>query len=282
MSRYKVILSSGSIPWLGLKEAFSYLLKTGYDGLEIVPTRKMTREIEDAVKFFGPDRWINHFTNINLIKGIHQNWRLDIGLDKEYRINLLLGIFFTIIRILLFPKPDKSRKIIKLVSEKLNLPVTVHDISNEWTNCDNEFSGGIFLEMIGEKGRSPEEIKSWLVNRKHKIVVDTRDDQSLLWARNYGLSDWKTFWEWIGIGNIGGIQLTLIGIDGLDKILRHQLSSAEEQFLWLNKQKWNGVVTVEVNPLILLLTTRGKIKQGLQTIATFVRQTLGEGNSWSN
>lgn len=282
MSKNEIILSGGSIPWLGLKQSLDYAIGTGYDGLEILPTRKITKEFENVIKVYGEDRWVEYFSNSNLIKGIHQNWRLDIGLDKEYKINFLWSWFYTILRILLFPKTNRSKKIITIISEKLHLPVTVHDISKEWTYGDSEFSGGIFFEIISVKKRSPEEIKKWLTKKQHKIVVDTRDDQSLLWAKNYGLRDWRAFWEWVELQKIGGIQLTLIGASGLKKILNHTLSTAEEQLLWLHKQKWQGIIIVEVNPLILFITARGKVKQGLRTIADFVRQTINDGNNWSS
>jgi len=282
MSKNEIILSGGSIPWLGIKQALNYSIDTGYDGLEILPTRTVIRELESVIKIYREDRWADYFSNLKLIKGIHQNWRLDIGLDKEYKINLLWSLFFTIIRVLLFPKTDRSKKIIRIISEKLHLPVTVHDISKEWTHDDNEFSGGIFYEIISIKRRNPIEIKEWLIKKQHKIVVDTRNDQSLSWAKHYGFQNWKSFWEWIGLQNIGGIQLTLIGASGLKKILNHKLSTAEKQFLWLHKQKWNGTVTVEINPLMLFFVSRGRMKQGLQTIATFVRQTVGDGKNWSS
>lgn len=282
MSKNEIILSGGIIPWLGIKQSLDYALDAGYDGLEVLPTRKVIRELTDVIKKYGEDKWVNYFSNLSLIKGIHQNWRLDIGLDKEYKINLFWSLFFTVIRILLFPGIDKSKKIIEIVSKKLNLPVTVHEISNEWTHDDNEFSGGIFFEIISAKKRSPEEIKKWLAKKQHKIVVDTRDDQSLLWAKNNRFKDWKSFWEWLGLRNIGGIQLTLIGVNGLKKILNHSYSTSEEQLLWLHKQKWHGIITVEVNPLILFITTRGRVKKGLRTIANFVRQTIVNGNNWSS
>lgn len=282
MNKRQIILSSGSIPWLGLKQALNYSIEVGYDGLEVIPTRRVVKDIENAIRVFGQERWISYFTNIRFIKSIHQNWRLDIGQDKEYRIKFLWSLFFNILRLILFPSIHRSSKVIGLISEKLNLSVTVHDISQEWTHDKKEFSGGISLEIIGEKKWSREEIAEWLVNENHKIVVDTRDDQSLLWAKNNGFNNWKSFWEWIGLIKIGGIQLTLIGAEGLRKILKHKSSTAEEQFLWLNKQKWNGVVTIEVNPFTLFCINKGKIKQGLQTIAAFVRQTLVEGRKWSN
>lgn len=281
MNKCKVILSSGSIPWAGINQAISYSIETGYDGLEILPTRIIVRELENSIKVYGENAWTNCFSNLNFIKSIHQNWRLDIGSDKEYKINFSWSLFYTFIRILLFPKNYKSKKVIATISEKLYVPVVVHDISKEWTHDDKEFSGGILLEMIGIK-RDPKEIKLWLKEKQHKIVVDTRDDQSLLWASNYGFKNWRAFWEWIGLQNIEGIQLTLIGLNGLKKILTHSQSNAEEQFLWLHKQNWQGVVTVEVNPLILFIVTRGRVKRGLRTIADFVKQTIGKGDNWSS
>lgn len=280
MSNFRVILSGGCIPWLGIEESLSYCKKTGYDGLEVLPTRKVVSDIENAIRLFGKDRWTKYFNSLDNIYSIHQNWRLDIGLDKEYKINFLRSLFFTIIRVALFPKPDKSERIIEIISEKLNLPVTVHDIANRWTHGDSEFSGGVFYEIIGLK-RHPEEIKRWLMDKQHKVVLDTRDDQSYLWAKKYGFKNWRSFWEWLGLQKIGGFQLTLIGANGLKKILNHKLSIAEEQFLWLHKQKWQGIITVEVNPLTLIFVTRGRIKRGLRTIADFVKQTVSEGKNWS-
>lgn len=282
MNKNEIIFSGGSIPWIGIKQSLDYAKDAGYDGLEILPTRKVIKELENVIKVYGEDKWVNYFSNLNLIKGIHQNWRLDIGLDKEYKINFLWSLLYIIVRLLFFPKIDKSKKIIGIISEKLRLPVTVHEISNEWTHDDNEFSGGIFYEIISAKRTNPVEIKKWLRKKQHKIVVDTRDDQSILWAKNYGFKNWKSFWEWIGLQNIGGIQLTLIGTNELKKILKHTLSTAEEQFLWLQKQKWHGKITVEINPLMLFFVNKGRMKQGLQTIATFVRQTLGDGKNWSS
>lgn len=281
MSNFKIILSGGSIPWLGIKESLSYSKNTGYDGLEVLPTRKVVSDIENAIRLFGKDRWTKYFKNLDNIYSIHQNWRLDITLDKQYKINLLWSLFFTITRILLFPNINKSKRIIEIISEKFNLPVTVHDISSKWTNCEREFSGGILYEIIGTK-RKPEEIKIWLREKQHKIVLDTRDDQSYLWAKKYGFKNWKSFWEWLGLKNIGGFQLTLIGASGLKRILTHKLSVAEEQFIWLHKHNWQGIITVEVNTLMLFILTRGRVKEGLRTIADFVKQTIGEGRSWTN
>lgn len=282
MSKSKIILSGGSIPWFGIKQAIKYIIDVGYDGLEVIPSRIVTWEVENAIRVYGEDGWFNYFFNLRFIKSIHQSWRLDIGLDKEYRINYLWSLLFTILRILLFPKTDKSQRIIRIISEKFHIPITVHDISEKWTHDDNkEFSGGILYEIIGFGNRTTQEIKKWLSKRQHKIVVDTRDDQSILWAKKYGFRDWRSFWEWIGIQNIEGIQLTLIGVRGLNKILNHAPSLAEEQLLWLHSQKWQGSIIVEVNPLILFFLSKGRTKQGLQIIANFIRQTLDYGKSWS-
>lgn len=281
MSKCKVILSGASIPWLGINQATRYSIETGYDGLEILPTRKVVKDIENAIKLFGKDKWTKYFNNLDNIYGIHQNWRLDIGLDKEYKINFLWSWVYNFIRILLFPANYKSKRIIAIISKKLQIPVTVHDISKEWTYEKKEFSGGILYEIIGTK-RTPKEIKAWLKEKQHKIVLDTRDDQSLLWAKSYGFKNWQSFWEWIGLQNIGGVQLTLIGSNGLKKILNHSFSVAEEQLLWLHKQKWDGTVTVEANPLALFIITKGRTEQGLRIIADFVKQTAGSGNNWSN
>lgn len=282
MGKNEVILSGGSIPWFGIKQALNYTTDIGYDGLEIIPSRKVTKEIENALKVYGEERWSNCFSNSRLIKSIHQSWRLDIGLDKEYKIAYFWSWLFTILRLLLFPKTDKSQRIIRIISEKFHTPVTVHNMSEEWTHYDNnEFSGGIHYEIIGVENRAPREIKEWLSKKQHKIVVDMRDDQSLLWAKKYGFDNWRSFWEWIGIQNIAGIQLTLIGVRGLNKILNHAPSLAEEQLLWLHSQKWQGSIIVEVNPLILFFLSKGKMKQGLQIIANFIRQALDYGKNWS-
>lgn len=274
MDKTEIILSSGSIPWLGVKQALDYSRDAGYDGLEILPTRIVVNEIDIAIKLYGEDKWSNSFSNISFIKSIHQSWRLDIGLDKEYKINFIWSLFFIIIRILLFPHSDKSKRIIGIMSNKLNVPVVVHDISKEWVHNDIEFSGGILYEIIGTKIRSQKEIKKWLTEKQHKVVVDTRDDQSLLWANENKFKDWKSFWKWIGIQNIGGVQVTLIGSRGLEKILTGEQSIIEEQLLWLNKQKWKGTITVEVNPLMLFIANKGKFKQGLRKIVGYVRQSI--------
>lgn len=274
MRKTKIILSSGSIPWLGIKQAINYSIKAGYDGLEILPTRIITKEIEETINLYGEDKWFEHFPNLKFIKSIHQSWRLDIGLDKEYKINFLWSLFFIILRTIFFPHPNKSKKIIGILLKKLRIPVVVHDISKEWTHDESEYTGGIFYEIIGTKKRSPKEIKEWLIDKQHKIVVDTRDDQSLLWAEENKFQDWKSFWAWIGIQNIGGVQITLIGGRGLKKILSGKQSPITEQLLWLKAQKWEGVITVELNPLMLFIVNGGKLKQGLQNIADFIRKSI--------
>lgn len=272
MSKTEIILSSGSIPWLGVRQALNYSRAAGYDGLEILPTRIIVKEIEDAINLYGKDRWSKYFSNLRLIKSIHQSWRLDIGLDREYKINFIWSLFFNVLRIIFFPDPNKSKEIIGIVLKKLNVPVVVHDISKKWTHDDTEFSGGIFYEIIGTKTRNPKEVKEWLTKKQHKIVVDTRDDQSLLWAKKNKFNDWRSFWKEMGVQNIGEVQVTLIGTTGLKKILIGEQSTIREQLLWLRTQKWKGVITVEVNPLTLFIVNKGKLKKGLQKIAAFVRQ----------
>lgn len=271
MKKYKIILSGGSIPWLGIQESISYCLEAKYDGLELLPTRVVVNEIEKNIKSLD---------NLYHVYGIHQNWRLDMGSDKEYNISFFWRLIYNFIRIIFFPEENKSNKITAIISRKLNIPVTVHDISKKWTYSDTEFIGGVLYEIIGTK-RSPEEIREWLKDKHHKIVVDTRDDQSLLWAESYGYKNWQSFWRWLGLENIEGVQLTLIGFNNLKKILSHKKSLAEEQLLWLHKQKWRGIITVEVNPLMLLMINRGRLKKGLQVISAFVERTLIKGKNWS-
>ena len=189
-----------------------------------------------------------------MIGNIHQSWRLDMGMDKSYGIQFPINIFFAILRFVFFPKVKQSNDLIELLSDNLNLPVTVHDLSDKWTRDNNnkEFSGGISYEIIGAS-TDPEKLKQWMKNPKHNIVIDSRDDQSLLWARKYGFDSWQKFWTWIGIDKIKSYQLTFIGYNGLRKIFMHQRSLPEEQLLWLNESNWNGKVVVEINPLIILI-----------------------------
>lgn len=274
MSKNKIILSGGCIPWLGMSRSINYALEAGYDGLEVLPTRVIVNEIENSTKLNGRDRWFESFSNLGFIRSVHQSWRLDIGLDEEYKINIIESLLFTILRLLFFPHPNHSKKIVKILSDKLKIPVIVHDISNQWTHDEMEFSGGIFYEIIGARIRKPVEIKEWLKNIKHKIVLDTRNDQSLIWAKENNFRDWRSFWKWIGVKNIGGIQVTLIGSRGIQEILTNQQSSLKGYLLWLREHKWKGAITVEVNPFMLFIAKRGKFKQGLQEIAGFIRGSL--------
>ncbi len=274
MSKTKIILSGGSIPWLGISKAIDYALETGFDGLEVLPTRIIVDEIENSIELKGRDRWFESFSSIDLIGSVHQSWRLDIGLDKEYKINIVESLLFTILRLLFFPQQSRSKKIVRIISDKLNIPVIVHDISNKWTHDGTEFSGGIFYEIIGARIRKPEEIKEWLKKIKHKIVLDTRDDQSLLWAKENNFKDWRSFWKWIGVKNIGGIQVTLIGGRGIKGILTGKQHYLKEYILWLREHSWKGTITVEVNPLMLFILKKGKFKQGLQEISGFIKGSL--------
>lgn len=269
MKKNDILLSLGTLPWMGTKKAADFARKAGYDGLEFLPTRKSANE-----KLTSFD--------LKFIKGIHQNWRLDIGLDKSYGIKFPISILFTILRFILFPKIEKSNEAIKLLSENLNLPIIVHNLSKKWTNDNDykEFSGGILYEIIGTS-INPSELKIWTQKENHNIVLDSRNDQSLLWGKKYGFNTWQKLWKWLGIKKIKGYQLTFIGLQGLRKIFKHEKSLAEEQLLWLHKNKWQGHATVEVNPLILIVLCNGNIKKGFGIISQFVRQTLNEGKKWS-
>lgn len=271
MKKNRILLSSGSFPWMGLAEITSLARITGYDGIELVPTKEILREINNL-----------DIRHLRSIKSIHQNWRLDIGFDNTYGIKFLPGAFFTILRYLFFSTINVTSKAVYSLSKKLRLPVTVHGLSDRWTECDRkEYPGGISYEIIGTIVNR-KELKSWLGDEKHTITADSRDDQSLVWAKKYGHNTWKTFWKWLGIKKIKGYQLTLIGIGGLKKIMSHEKSLPEEQLLWFYKNKWTGYVTVEVNPLTLFFLFKGDMKKGLATINQFVKQTLIKGKKWSN
>lgn len=274
MGRIKIILSAGSIPWLGVNQAIEFSERIGYDGLEILPTRLIVSEMNHAIKLNGEDKWVDSFINLKSIKSIHQNWRFDIGLDKKYGIGFLWSVFFNVVRYLLFPAIDKSQEILEIISRKLQIPIVVHDISKRWTDYNREFSGGILYEIIGKDIRKPREIEEWLKGRKHKVVLDTRDDQSLLWAKANKLNNWKYFWQWVRVENIGGIQVTLIGRKGIEKILHKKDDLLKEYLLWLCKNNWVGTITIEVNPLMLFILKKGKFKQGLREIADFIREII--------
>lgn len=282
MKRNEILLSGGSIPWQNLKNSLHYAKDIGYDGIEIVPLRNIVTEIKNIIDKYDKNNLPEYIKKLNLIKGVHQNWRLDIGFDKSYGIKFPVTLFFTILRFIFFPKIEKSNESIKFLSKYLNLPVTVHHLSNGWTKDNNneEFPGGIFYEMIGTS-ITPNKLRKWMVKKNHNIVVDLRDDQSLLWAKKYGLNDWQRLWTWIGIKKIKGIQLTLIGRKGINKILNRQKNLAEDQLLWLNKNKWEGNITVEVNPISLFLSNKFDVKGGLKKISQFIDATLRSGKKWS-
>ncbi len=269
MQKNDILLSLGSLPWMRIKQAVNFAKKTGYDGLEFLPTRK---SINEKIAFF----------DLQFIKSIHQNWRLDIGHDESYGINFLNALFFILIRLILFPTIKKSNEKISLLSRKLNIPLVAHGISEKWTydGKKNEFFGGILYEIIGAL-ISPEELKNWMSKPYHNVVIDSRDDQSLMWAKKYGLNTWQAFWQWLNIKKIKNYQLTFIGIRGLKKIKRHENSLPEKQLLWLYKNRWRGYVTVEVNPLVVLFLFKGDMQKGFRTICKFVRKTLIEGKKWS-
>lgn len=282
MKKNEILLSGGSIPWHGLRRSIRYIKDIGYDGIEIVPSRNIISEIKNTIRKYGKDNWQNHIQNLNLIKSLHQNWRLDMGLDTSYGIEFPMTIFFIILRFILFPRIKESNETIKSLLKKLKIPIVVHDLSSKWTkdNANREFLGEILYEIMGTS-MAPGKLKSWMEKENHNIAIDSRDDQSLLWGKKYGHKTWQDFWKWIGIEKIKNLQLTLIGIKGLRKIMNHQNSLPEEQLLWLNRKKWNGKVTVEVNPLTLLFLCKGDMKKGFIIIRQFIRRTLVEGKKWS-
>lgn len=275
MSKYKIYLSLGVIPWLGINNAITFAKECGFDGIELLPTRKITQELKNYSLY-------NIHPSDN-IESIHQSWRLDIGRDHDYGIDFLSSFFYTLLRFVFFPSTQTSKKIITTLSKKYNIPVTVHNISDEWTKDDNknEFEGGINFEILEEKKITKKHLKKWLRDKKHSLVVDTRDDQSLRWATRSGFCSFEDFWTWIGIDKIKNVQLTLIGRNGIEKIVNHKETLAETELLWLSKMNWKGSVTIEVNPLMLFLITRKGIKTGLREIALFVHTILDENKEWS-
>lgn len=268
MKKNNILLSLGTFFWMDLKRVLNIVTETGYDGLEVLPTRKTVKE---------------KLINLNKIKSIHQSWRLDIGYDDNYRINKFMSFFFTILRFAFFPSVTSSRKFIENISYENNIPVTIHNISSKWTHDANgkEFAGGLQYEIL-DYSCTPSVLKKWLKNKKHFVEMDTRDDQSIMWAKKYGFKDWRDFWMWIGIEKIKGIQLSLIGTRGIKKIINRQKSLSEEQFLWLNKHKWKGTVTIEVNPVNLMFSNKLDVKGGLKTLCEFVQKTLINGEKWSS
>lgn len=275
MQKNKILLSTGSILWMNVKDAIAFAHDTGFDGIELVPTKKVVRNFLNQP--------LDSLSYITFVKSLHQNWLFDISLDKEYGISFMPSLLASIIRLIFFPKVTISAKHLSNISKFLNIPVVVHSINYEWTRDGDgkEFAGGILYEIFNIKNQNKAIIKKWLYDKKHNVVVDTRDDQSLVWAKNWGFKDWTDFWKWIGLRKIKNIQITLIGTKGIRKILNHKKSLAETQLIWLYKHKWKGSVTVEVNPLTLCVLNRGNLKTGLRTIASFVRQTMGKGKNWS-
>lgn len=282
MKQNEILLSQGSILWLGLKKSIQYAANIGFDGLEILPTRIVIKEIKDLINKYG-ESWHSNIYNFFKIKSIHQNWRLDNGLDNEYGISFMPSLFAFIIRLIFFPKTTISGRFVGKISKLLNIPVVSHSTNDKWTKDDygKEFSGGILYEIFNTKKVTKEMLKNWLTKNQHNVVVDTRDDQSLLWAKNQGFANYKNFWNWIGLNKIKNIQITLIGKKGIANIINHRESLVEKELLWLNKQNWKGNITVEINPLILLFLLKGDIKKGLTTINWFIKTTLHEGKKWS-
>lgn len=275
MKRNKILLSSGIFPWLTLSEITNIAYENSFDGIELVPTRQIIKSLKTS-------RTTVNSSDLRSIKGLHQSWRLDIGQDKKYSINKFNSLIFIILRFILFPPIKESTELLQSLSKTLKCPATVHGLSDNWTkdNQGKEFLGGISYEIM-DTSTDPDTLRDWLKNANHSIVVDSRDDQSLQWAKKYGFRDWKELWTWIGFKKIKGIQLTLIGLNGIRKILNHKKTLPEEQLLWLHEKRWEGNVTVEVNPISLFISNKGQLREGLKIISSFTRQTLIHGKNWS-
>lgn len=271
MNKHEVLLSTGTVPFLGLERGSNYAQKIEYDGLEVLPLRHVVREIKRSIRTPG----------VESVKSIHRSWVLDSNLEREH--GLEPRTYHKVLRLILFPSTNESREMVGLLSKVCEAPVVIHDISPKWTRDaqGQEFTGGLLLELSSHQTRSLEEIKTWLEEINHNMVVDTRDDQSVFWATKQGFENWQKYWPWLGLEKIRSVQLTLMGKRGMNEIFNHRETLAEQQLLWLNKQGWNGPVTIEVNPLTLFIGTRGKIGKGLQEIGFFVRKTLDEGKFWS-
>ena len=265
MSKYKIILSGGTVPWMNLKQTLKLVGEVGYDGLEILPTRRVISDFKNLVEL-----------NPLAVQSVHQSWRLDNPLDKEYGISFLKSLLFKGIGYIFFPSIGKSNNVMNLLISKKKLPLVVHDVSPRWTgNSENEIQLEIFKNIIKKN-----KFKDWLKIDNHAVVIDTRDDQSLEWAKNNGFKKWKEFWKWIGLEKIKSVQLTFIGTGGIKKVLKHKYILAQDQLIFLHQNKWIGSVVIEVNPISLLLNGTS-IKKGLKIIKQFVETTLGKGQEWS-
>lgn len=265
MAKYKIILSGGTVLWMAFKESSKFVKEIGYDGLEILPTRRIISNIKSF-----------DLQDYSFIESTHQNWRLDNSSDKEYGISFLKSLLFKGIRYIFFPPIEKSNHAIDLLISKKKIPIVVHDVSGVWIrNSKNEIQLEIFKGTIKK-----DKLKDWLRVKNHAVVLDTRNDQSLIWARNNGFKDWREFWEWVGLEKIKSVQLTFIGIGGIRKILKHEYILAQDQLIFLHKNNWNGSVVIEANPISLLLNGVS-IKKGLRVIKQFVETTLGKGQKWS-
>lgn len=274
MQTHAIYLSLGTVPWFTIEDTVKLARACGFAGVEVLPTRKIVKELNESDQGVIPS---------NAVYTAHQSWRLDIGHDHSYSIPIITSTWYTFLRYLFFPNIENSHKALTRLSNKFHIPVTVHDISSEWTldSDGKEFSGGINLEILEDKKITKMSLKNWLKNKKHMVVVDSRDDQSLRWATYNGFQKFTDFWTWIGLEKIHSIQLTLIGKNGIKNIFDHRISLAETELLWLHQKKWEGSVIIEVNPLILFLETQGNVKKGLQIIASFVVTVLSKGERWS-
>ena len=99
VQRHKIFLSQGTVLWMGIKNSIKLAKDCGFDGIEILPTRAVAseqNEIKDLIK-------------LHSVESAHQSWRLDIGLDKKFGIDLISSFFFVILRYIFFPIPGPQR-----------------------------------------------------------------------------------------------------------------------------------------------------------------------------
>ncbi len=270
MAANELLLSSGSFPWFSLSQIISLAKTAGFDGIELVPSSSVINDVRIANK-----------KDLLFIKALHHSWRKDIGEDQHYGIAFTQSLFFFALRSLFFPNNKTTNKAIRLIESRHHIPLTVHSTTDKWI-CDEAsepLAKQYYLEILN-MDITPKNIERWIAAGQ-KIAVDTRDDQSLAWGEKYGFSNWQDLWEWIDTENIGNLQVTLIGNRGISHILSHKPTLSEEQFLFLHERKWKGSVTLEINPLMLFLHTKGDVKKGLREINHFMRKTLEKGTPWS-
>ncbi|MBN1263784.1 MAG: hypothetical protein JW991_05545 [Candidatus Pacebacteria bacterium] len=278
---HEIRLSTGSFPGGNLEQAAAYIKKIDYDGLELVPLKPITRQIKEAIAAHGQD-WADYLPGLERVRSVHHSWKLDNDLERSHGVKP--SPLNHILRMILFPPIHDSSEAVAAIAQARHVPVIIHDISSQWTQDigGQEFTGGLGLEISSHLTRSVDEVQAWLERKQHHLVADTRDDQAIVWAQKKScVADWQKLWNFFGLEKIRNIQLTLIGKQGMRKILAGQETLAEKQFLWLHHQNWQGSITVEVNPLTLYTTTRGYLASGLNIFSQFIHTTLDQGQNWS-